>query len=302
MNNVYFSENGITSTEGNYLANISKELLEAANGRLANVRFFNTSVAVIGSNDRQYMSMGNTDLSFILTDLETVCNMNSFCAWIRESIKEKENQQRVINSMNMEEWATQQGIEVPVCPKYPKDPELISEKDIIDTWDINKRNKYLRLEACAASFGKYIHPNATFNEARKKAHEALNNPITTSGSGRDTILYYKTSSVDIKDVDKLFLNLQDKYRSYEKELNQMKAEIKETVNNLTRQQNDKFIEEVANWSNLRDEYNSRMSEYRNQFTTWRTNELERISKLKITIPDSLKATFKMLKEVGDTSK
>ena len=103
MNNVYFSENGITSTEGNYLANISKELLEAANGRLANVRFFNTSVAVIGSNDRQYMSMGNTDLSFILTDLETVCNMNSFCAWIREAIKEKENQQRVINSMTMEE-------------------------------------------------------------------------------------------------------------------------------------------------------------------------------------------------------
>ena len=50
------------------------------------------------------------------------------------------------------------------------------------------------------------------------------------------------------------------------------------------------------------DYNSKWAELRSQFTTWRTNELEKISKLKITIPDNLKATFKVIVEVGDASK
>ena len=82
----------------------------------------------------------------------------------------------------------------------------------------------------------------------------------------------------------------------------MKAEIKETVNNLTREAYDKHQKELDIWKEKHREYSALWTDLRAKFTTWRTNELERISKLKITIPDNLKATFKVIVEVGDASK
>lgn len=302
MNNVYFSNEGMTSTTANYYANIAKEYQNAATERLNNVKFFNTSVAVIGSRDKQLMSAGTPNLGFIETDLETIAGMNAFCAWVREAIKEKEAQMTALNRLNYELWALDNGIEIPTLPQAPRDPSVITEESVMNTWDINKRNKYLRLEAYAATIGKYIHVDGAYNKARKKAHAALNMPITKEGTGRDMVLYYTDPSVNITDVDALFMSLQEQHRSYEKELNQLKAELKETVNNLTREAWDKYQKELDDWKEQSRIYNHAISSLRTQFTTWRTNELERLSKLKIAIPDVLKATFNILKELGGTSK
>ena len=303
MNNVYFSNEGMTSTTANYYANIAKELQNAATERLNSIKFFKTSVAVIGSNEKQDMSIGTTDVSFIQEDLETLASMNAFCAWIREAIKEKEEQIKVVNKTNIDEWCIAQGIELPKRPeKYPRDPNPVTEQDIMDSWDINKRNKYLRLEATAATFGKYIHLDGAFNKARKEAHKRLNNPITKEGTGRDMILYYTEPSLDIAIVDGLFMTLQDQYREYEKELNQRKAEIKEAINERTRKAYDEYQIASDEVNRLLEQYNARYTELRAKFMTWRTNELERISKLKITVPNNLMETFNIIKAIGDTSK
>lgn len=302
MNNVYFSKDGITSTEGNHYCNIAKELCQAANERLKNVKFFNTFISVVGSNEKQLMSEGNKDIEFILEDLQTVASMNSFCAWVREAIKEKEEQQGIVSKTIIERWAKMNDISIPESPEHPKSPVTITELDVINSWDIEKRNKYLKLEAFAATYGKYIHPDGDYSEARKKAHIALNNPIRKEGTGRDTILYYTKESVPIEDVDNLFMILQNQHRTYEKELNQMKFEIKDSVNKATVSANDKYQEELSIWKIKNNEYNSLVLELTSKFNTWKTNELERISKLKIAIPDALKETFKVIKEICDTSK
>lgn len=302
MNNVYFANEGMTSTTANFYANIAKELQNAATERLNSVKFFKTSVAVIGSREKQLMEAGNESLDFIPNDLKTLAEMNAFCAWVREAIKEKESQMTTVNRGSIETWAKAMGIELPVMPEYPRDPKIPSETDVINSWDINKRNKYLRLEAFAATLGKYIHPDGAYSRARKRAHTAINNPITKEGTGRDMVLYYTESSVNIKSVDDMFMALQDQYRGYEQELNQMKAEIKDTVNNLTREAYDAHAKECDKYNELSRAYNTAWGDLRTQFTTWRTNELERISKLKITIPSALKETFNKIKEIADASK
>lgn len=302
MNNVYFSNEGMTSTTANFYANIAKELQNAATERLNNVKFFKTSVAVIGSADKQLMTEGTINLDFILPDLDLVSSYNAFCAWVREAIKEKDNQIAEVNRTSLDEWAKANGIELPVPPTAPKDPYVFTEQDVINTWDVNRRNKYLRLEAFAATFGKYIHPEGAFSKARKKAHVALNNPITKEGTGRDMVLYYTESTVDIKQVDDLFMTLQDKYRGYEKELNQLKAELKEVANKVTCDNNDRYQVELDEFRAAQREYHTQYSNLRTQFNTWRTNELERISKLKIAIPSVLKPVFDTIKAIGDTSK
>lgn len=302
MNNVYFGTDGMTSTESNFMANIARELTERANNKLNSVRFYNTRVAIIGSSDKQLMHSGINSLDFIESDLEAVAQMNAFCAWVREALKEKEAQQKEINNMDLEDWIKQEGIEAPDFISYPKEPKVPTEQDIINSWDINRRNKYLKLEAFAATIGKYIHPNGSYSEARKKVHEIYNKPISSKGEGRDTVLYYSEPSVQIEAVDDMFLHLQNLYRGYEKELNQMKAEIKEEVNKLTRKAYDEYKIEIDNYKSSYKEYETKMTDLRNQFLTWRVNELERISKLKITVPDALKSIFKVIKEAGDTSK
>ena len=302
MNNVYFSNEGMTSTTANYYANIAKEYQNAATERLNSVKFFNTSVAVIGSNEKQLMSRGVDSLEFIQEDLQLLASLNAFCAWVREAIKEKEAQSYAVNQLTMEDWAKQQGIQIPIAPICPKDPKLTSEKDVIDSWDINKRNKYLRLEAFAATLGKYIHVDGAYNKARKKAHQALNSPITSVGSGRDMVLYYTEESIDIAAVDGVFMTLQEQHRGYEKELNQMKAELKDTVSELVRKAWDQHQVALDHYQGELRAYGTAISALRAQFNTWRTNELERISKYKITIPDNLRKVFDMLQAVGDTSK
>lgn len=296
MNNVYFSTEGLSSSEANFLANKSKELIQSAEERLNSVRFFDISVAVIGNNEKQIMSTGNTDLGFIELDLKEIASMNAFCAWIREAIKEKESQLSEVKTRQLIDWTKESGIELPVCPKMYKDPEIISEEDVINSWDVNKRNKYLKLEAFAATFGKYIHPNGSYSKARKEAHIAFNNPITKEGAGRDMILYYRKPSVNINDVDYVFMKLQEQYREYEQELNCMKAEIKETVNKFNLDIYAKFAENKAEYDSKYNDYEVKMAELRNEFNKWKTSETERISKLKITIPNELKETFKIIKE------
>ena len=302
MNNVYFANEGMTSTTANYYANIAKEFQNAAMERLNNVKFFQTSVAVIGSSEKQLMSAGTTDLSYIREDLNTVASMNAFCAWVREAIKEKDNQMTQLRHTTIEDWAKSQGIVLATRPEFPRDPEVITEQDVINTWDINKRNKYLRLEAFASTIGKYIHLEGTYNKARKKAHTSLNNPITKEGTGRDMVLYYTEPSVAIADVDALFMNLQDAHRGYEKELNQMKAELKEAVNDLTQKAYQQHQIESDAWREVYDAYNASWSALRTQFNAWKSAETEKLSKLKIAIPETLKETFRFLKEIGDTSK
>jgi hypothetical protein len=227
--------------------------------------------------------------------------MFSFCAWVREAIKAKEEMQNKISHTTFEEWLEKEGIEIPSCDCV-KSPELKTEQDVLDSWDINKLTKYLRLETFASHYGKLIHPNGAYSKARKDAYNAINNPITKEGTGRDIILYYKEPSVSIRSVDSVFLKLQDTYRGYEKELNRMKAEVKDTVNELNRKVYADYLAKVEEWRVLNTQNEATRNELYQKFQNWKSNELERISKLKITIPDSLKDTFKIIKEVGDTSK
>ena len=300
MNNVYFGNEGMTSTTANHYANIAKEMIKRTEKKLYGVKFYQTSISAIGSSERQLMSQGSSDISFIDDALREIAEANSFCAWVREAIKEKEAQQLAVNRKDLNEWLKEQGIEIKKEPEYPDDYVNISEQNVIDTWDISKRSKYLRLEAYASTIGNYIHPGKTvknYNDARIAMHNAINNPITKEGSGRDTILYYVETTVEPDIVDTQFLKMQDMHRSYEKELNAMKAELKETVNNTNQQRCDEYQVKIDAYYAEHREYNAWKNEMRNKLNKWKVSETERLSKLKIVIPKGLKDIFQKVKAV-----
>lgn len=94
-------------------------------------------------------------------------------------------------------------------------------------------------------------------------------------------------TVDFVEVDNKFLSLQDWYRSYEKELNQMKAEIKEEVNKQNQQRTDDYQVLIDKYYADHRVYNNTLIDLRNKFNKWKISENERISQLKIVMPKDL---------------
>ena len=138
---------------------------------------------------------------------------------------------------------------------------------------------------------RYRPIKGAFSKARKEVHAAENCPIYKEGSGRDLILYYQDPTIEVEKVDNMFMSLQDTYRSYEKELNALKAELKEEVNKLSNTQEQEYREKMAEFKAKYDKYTSELGELRSRFNSWKTSEMERISKLKIALPKNLLDIF-----------
>lgn len=284
---VFFGNSGLTSTEGNHLCNIAQEMIQSMVETLNNLKLYQIFISPIGSSEKQLMSDGNTDISIVSKYLDVCSQANSFCAWVREAIKKKEEMLCNIDNYTLELWAKENNIEIPEAPIKPSILKTITEKDIIESWSIDKRSRYLALEAAAATYGKCIHPDGVFSNARKEAHNAANNLISKEGQGRDLILYYKQLTVPIDTIDSTFMQLQSIYRSYEKELNALKAEIKEEVNRRNSENKYTYQKELINYNAEVDKYSAKLAELQTQLNNWKICEKEKIAKLKIVIPENL---------------
>lgn len=296
MNKVYFAEKGeqgLSSTHANHLANIAKEMQEEAINRINNVKFYETHVSIIGQEGTQLMSTANT--CDFLAELEKVSALNSFCAWIREALKEKEAQMEDIKHLSLEDYCEANNITIPSQPHSPQPVDELTEKDVISTWDINKRCKYLKLEAFASTFGKYIHPNGTFANARKDAHKVMNTPLDYQGEGRDTIFFHRKLIISSDDIERTFMNLQSHYRSYEKELNYMKSDLKSSVLKLNTELHEKYNSEYETWTVAYGEYRENMNYLQQQLSDFKLQELDRVANLRIAIPNELKEIFELVK-------
>lgn len=289
---VYLGEKGITSTSANYLANLAKEVVKEAEAKLDNISFVNKFVELINAEKQTPVRVGITNIEDIEVLLIQIANMHSFCAWVREAIKEKEHMLDVIETLNIDQFALLKGITVPVAPTKPT---IVTETDILNEMNIKERNNYLRLEAFAATFGKYIHPGGKVAAAREDMLYHINVPNEVEGEGRDMVIYSYVPAKNSDDVNKAFLALQSRHRDYEKQLNAIKFHIKEEVNKRNSIAQTKFKEEY-------ERYSDEIQKIRQAMTLYINNGRENIANMKIVIPEKLQDTYEYLNSLGNENK
>ena len=295
--NVFLGNEGLTSTSANHYCNIAQECIQADTERLEGIKLYQTTICSIVGGEPKLMSVGCNTIDFMDSSLKRIAEMNSFCAWVREALKKKEALINFIkNEASFEEWAKNNGIEIPKAPQAPAYIQPAKEEEIFDTWDMDKRNKYLMLEAFASTYGKYIHPKGAFSKARKSLHQVINSPIYKEDSGRDLIIYNRTPTIDVDFVDSEFMRIQNIYRQYEKELNAMKAELRETLNKVNLERENTYRTLTEEHKAKFDSYCSELASIKSKFNAWKISECEKISKLKIVLPEELLDTFKELKK------
>lgn len=274
---IFFGESGLTTTSANHIANIAKEKYQLLLKQLETITLYNTNIGLI-SSEKQPLSYGVETLSNVKPSLETIAQLKSLIAWLREAIKAKE---RLFEDVKSENFGL-------VAPVRPICENVMTEDEYVATWSIKKRNRYYFLETMCATIGSYIHPNGAFAKAREEYMNKLTNPLKVVGQGRDTTIYEYVPSVDSEEVENTFMTLQSEYRTYQAELNSLKYEIEEAIRSDNLAKSNKYSSEMRNYEASLENYNA-------EIKTLRLKENERISNLKIIIPDSLQKIYQEVK-------
>lgn len=288
MENIFLTEGkGITSTSANYLANLAKETLKQAESQLNNLSFVTQEVELINGT-KKVLRRGHKSVN-LESLLKKIANMHSFIAWVREAIKFKESLLEEVKSLNSSsEFAKRFNLEVPQCEETK---DLLTEKDIISEMNIKERNQYLTLEAFASTFGGYIHPEGKISHARENVLFRTQCPCEVDGEGRDMVIYTYTPEISASEIDSTFMSLQSQYREYERQLNAIKFSIKEKLNKRNLEIN------LYN-KKVKEDYNQKCSIFLEELSNRVRTEQERISKLKIVIPEKLQDTYEYLESLG----
>lgn len=103
INRVFFGEKGITSTSANHLANLAKECMESNRRALEGVGFITSTVRLLSGGQASILTEGRNEqyLSSIPELLEEIAEMNTFCAWMREAIKAKDEELSLIDNADL---------------------------------------------------------------------------------------------------------------------------------------------------------------------------------------------------------
>lgn len=288
MENVFFGENGLTSTSANFIANQAKEYVESLKEYLSTTNFLDSTIELIGSDKETLSKKGfsSEELQRIEKVLNSIVSAYSLIAWLREALKAKENIGKQLREMTIDDWARENNI---TLPKYPGAPSKLLEEDVISEWSVKDRNRYLTAQTFCSVYGKYIHPNGDFSKARKEFLNKKFNSIEYTECGSNTIIHRYTPTVDESLIESTFKNLQFKWRENQAIVNSYRHKIDTTIE-------DNYTNNVAEYRNEFNKITEKLDSYRVQFKEYIENKTKEASALKIIIPNDLKTIYEIIKE------
>ena len=294
MNNIFFENGFMTSTEAQNICNIAKEAVTNEHERLSAVSFYDTEIASIISPEAFIKTkISPNDISWISESLDKIGRYNALNAWLKEAIKAKEEAMDEVDIMDV---TTLDFYEDYIKPEEPTMCyDSFDEEQVMSEWSADKLNRYYTLNSEAAVIGKYIHDSGAIAKARKDLVNKMANPSTVSGQGRETIVFKYIPSVDTEIVEGIYMSLLAKHRKLNAELNSLKAEIKETINKKNIEASIAFRDNHTEWEYKISEYYSLVKQRDAKINEYKISEKERISKLKINVPSSLMDTYKEIK-------
>lgn len=293
MNNVFFKNGFLTSTEAQNICNVANEVIAGLTDLLNTVQFYNTTITSIVSSDNAVNAgKGTTDTSWIQDAIIKIGQYNSLIAWLKEAIKNKEEALGELSSTCIQDWSEYKDYPT---PKSPSKKATVTKDDVIKNLDAIKLNKYFTLQSRAATIGKFIHETGSVSRAKVMLNKVIAEPNKISGAGRDTVVYRYTPSVEVAEVNGMFLSLMSEHRNLNAQLNNIKADAIEEANKQNIANEQEYQKARTAYSKEYNDWLDKIEDLQSRFNHYIITEKEKISKLKINVPDSLMETYKSIK-------
>ena len=297
FNDIYFGEDGMTSTSANHVSAMANVMVQDIKNRLMGLRLYEKSIRVIGDAEVTVETVNNT-LPDIAEGVKQICKANALIAWLREAVKERENAQTYIQNMTLDDWMKKQGIEKPTSPVPPTMPRINFQDyaTILDTGlTVKEYNRFVELNSALAVYGEMIHEKGLLTRQKSELQRIRQNPTEVKESGRDTIITQYRVDVNIDtDLDKLYTQLQSEYRQLQAEKNGIEAKFSNLAMDYQTRKMDEWKAAKAQFDRDCMAVNSQLVGYDAQMKEWKKQRLEDLAALKIIIPNDLKALYKEL--------
>ena len=297
FNDIYFGEEGMTSTSANHVSAMANVMVQDIKNRLMGLRLYEKSIRVIGDAEVTVETVNNT-LPDIAEGVKQICKANALIAWLREAVKERENAQTYIQNMTLDDWMKKQGIEKPTSPVPPTMPRINFQDyaTILDTGlTVKEYNRFVELNSALAVYGEMIHEKGLLTRQKSELQRIRQNPTEVKESGRDTIITQYRVDVNIDtDLDKLYTQLQSEYRQLQAEKNGIEAKFSNLAMDYQTRKMDEWKAAKAQFDRDCMAVNSQLVGYDAQMKEWKKQRLEDLAALKIIIPNDLKALYKEL--------
>ena len=297
FNEIYFGEEGMTSTSANHVSAMANVMVQDIKNRLMGLRLYEKSIRVIGDAEVTVETVNNT-LPDIAEGVKQICKANALIAWLREAVKERENAQTYIQNMTLDDWMKKQGIEKPTSPVPPTMPRINFQDyaTILDTGlTVKEYNRFVELNSALAVYGDMIHEKGLLTRQKSELQRIRQNPTEVKESGRDTIITQYRVDVNIDtDLDKLYTQLQSEYRQLQAEKNGIEAKFSNLAMDYQTRKMDEWKAAKAQFDRDCMAVNSQLVGYDAQMKEWKKQRLEDLAALKIIIPNDLKALYKEL--------
>ncbi len=293
MNNVFFKDGFLTSTEAQNICNVANEVIARLTESINSVQFYNTSITSIVSSDNEVCAgRGTTDIAWIQDAIIKIGQYNSLIAWLKEAIKNKNEGIAEVSAMCIQDWSEYKNYSM---PKSPSRKATVTKEDVIRNLEATELNKYFTLQSKAAAIGKFIHETGSISRAKIMLNKVVAEPNKISGAGRDTVIYRYTPSVKADDVDNMFLSLMSEHRNLNAQLNFIKAKAVEEANKQNIANEQEYQKARTAYSKEYNDWLDKTEDLQSRFNQYIITEKEKISKLKINVPDSLMETYKSIK-------
>lgn len=290
-NKVFFGEVGVTSTSATYLCNIARELLKDLEASLNNVSFITEEVSILGSENTVKTKEGYnaSELSDLDSKLMEAAELKAFIAWMSEGIKAKELESTRVSRYTLSDYISD----------FPEEaiPEVKDIKEDLEygigKLTISDRVKFLYSEAFASSIGIYIHKNGSLKKAYEELLNIAHNKVNVETDAKDSLVLItnKIPSINVADVEKIFLKYQNLRREHEKELNSIKSKVKNLDYEYEVHLN------LEHKSKL-EQYKQEMSVLRSKYHAYVLNKMEEVKNLKILIPKELEKIYNYLNMIS----
>lgn len=293
MNNVFFKDGFLTSTEAQNICNVANEVIARLAESINSVQFYNTSITSIVSSDNEVCAgRGTTDIAWIQDAIIKIGQYNSLIAWLKEAIKNKNEALDELSNTHIQDWSEYEDYP---APKSPSRKAIVTKEDVIRNLGATELNKYFTLQSKAAAIGKFIHETGSISKAKVMLNKIIAEPNKVSGAGRDTVVYKYTPSVNVDDVNNIFLSLMSEHRNLNAQLNSIKADAIEEANKQNIANEQEYQKARTAYSKEYNDWLDKIEDLQSRFNQYIITEKEKISKLKINVPDSLMETYKSIK-------
>ena len=299
FNDIYFTtEEGMTSTSAQHVSAMANVMVQDIKQHIMGLRLYEKSIRVIGDAEVTVETVNNT-LPEIAESVKRICKANALIAWLREAVKEREQAQKYVSDMSLDDWMKKQGIEKPVSPEPPQMPRINFQdyKTILDTGlSVKEYNRFVELNSALAVYGEMIHEKGLLTRQKSELARIMQNPTEVKESGRDTIITTYKVDVNISaDIDNLYTELQSEYRKLQAEKNGIEAKFSNLAMDYQTRKNDEWKAAKAQYDRDLQKVNSELVGIQTQMQDWKKQRLEELAALKIIIPDALKPLYKELK-------